>query len=96
MTAAIPQPPKPETFGAMGHPFSPGNNTDYCVACGYDYLLHGIRKPEIPAIEVDRIAINDALSPIWAEYGLGGEEHDEALNELAHEVASRIEAEAAK
>lgn len=34
--------------------------------------------------------INDALSQIWSDAGLGDETHDEALNDLTHEVANRI------
>lgn len=34
--------------------------------------------------------INDALSQIWVDAGLGDEAHDDALNDLTHEVANRI------
>lgn len=40
---------------------------------------------------VDRIKLNDQLTPIWNEAGLEDEEHDDALNDLTHEVADRIE-----
>lgn len=38
-----------------------------------------------------RIALNDALTPIWNAAGLGDEKHDEALNMLVHRVADYIE-----
>ena len=41
---------------------------------------------------IDRIALNDALTPFWNEQGLSDEKYDEALNDLVHAVADRIEA----
>ena len=43
-------------------------------------------------MSVDRIKLNDQLSPIWADAGLSDESHDQALNDLVHTVADAIEA----
>lgn len=38
-----------------------------------------------------RIALNDALTPIWNAAGLGDEKHDAGLDMLVHRVADYIE-----
>lgn len=65
----------------------------------FGWAAHNIagRKPfDRHKIGIDRVALNDQLTPIWNAHGLEGEEYDDALNDLTHEVADRIEREIAR